>query len=163
MSKYFILLKSLEQGTTQLSMGSNGNSSKIKGIDPDLLKTLKASGFLLLYNLVESTMRNVIESVFDRLKRDGVSYDQIRPELKKIILKNLKNANPDIISKHTAAISVDIITAGFNKEKLFSGNIDQRKIRETASEYGFSYETDYIIGIGNDLLAIKANRNDLAH
>ncbi len=163
-SKYFILLKSLEQGTTRLSMETKYGKSKNKEIDPELLKTLKASGFLLLYNLVEATMRNIIEAIFDQLKSKGVSYDEVRPELKKIVLKNLKKRNPDKILSSITAISVDIITAGFDKEDLFSGNIDGKKIRETASEYGFSHATDQVkTGNGTDLLTVKANRNDLAH
>jgi hypothetical protein len=163
-SKYFIFLKSLEQGTTKLSMDARKNIKKNKVIDPELLKTLKASGFLLLYNLVEATMRNVIEAIFDRLRNEGISYDQIRPELKKIVIRNLKKRNPDVISLSITAISVDIITAGFSKEDLFSGNIDGKKIRETATEYGFSYLTDHEkTGSGSDLLTVKANRNDLAH
>jgi MAE_28990/MAE_18760-like HEPN len=145
-------------------MGSKVNLSKIKEIDPELLKTLKASGFLLLYNLVEATMRNIIEAIFDELRSEGTSYDDIRPELKKVVLKNLKKRNPDEIFSSIAAISIDIITAGFDKENLFSGNIDGRKIRETAIEYGFSHLTDHSkTGGGNDLLTVKANRNDLAH
>jgi len=163
-SKYFIFLKSLEQGTTKLSMVSNGGTSKIKVIDSELLETLKASGFLLLYNLVEATMRNVIKAIFDELKREGISYDQIRPELKKIVLRNLKKRNPDTIFASITAISVDIITAGFNKDDLFSGNIDGKKIKDTAIEYGFSHATDHIkTGNGSDLLTIKTSRNDLAH
>ena len=163
-SKYFIVLKSLEQGTTQLSMRNKNGNLKIKEIDPELLKTLKASGFLLLYNLVESTMRNVIEAIFDQLKNADVSYDQIRPELKKTVLRNLKKRNPDKIFLSITSISVDIITAGFDKEDLFSGNIDARKIRDTAIEYGFSHSTDQLkTGNGTDLLTIKATRNDLAH
>jgi MAE_28990/MAE_18760-like HEPN len=163
-SKYFIFLKNLEQGTIKLSMNSKGDNSKIKAIDPELLKTLKASGFLLLYNLVEATMRNVIEAIFDRLSSKGISYDRIRPELKKIVLRNLKKRNPDKIFLSITTISVDIITAGFNKEDLFSGNIDGKKIRETAIEYGFSYSTNHAkTGDGSDLLTIKTNRNDLAH
>ena len=163
-SKYFIVLKSLEQGTTQLSMRNKNGNLKIKEIDPELLKTLKASGFLLLYNLVESTMRNVIEAIFDQLKNADVSYDQIRPELKKAVLRNLKKRNPDKIFLSITSISVDIITAGFDKEDLFSGNIDARKIRDTAIEYGFSHSTDQLkTGNGTDLLTIKATRNDLAH
>lgn len=163
-SKYFIFLKNLEQGTTKLSMYGRGDSSKIKEIDPELLKTLKASSFLLLYNLVEATMRNVIETIFDELRSERISYDQIRPELKKIVLRNLKKRNPDKIFLSITAISVDIITAGFDKEDLFSGNIDGRKIRDTATDYGFSHSTDYAkTGDGSDLLTIKANRNDLAH
>ena len=34
----------------------------------ELLKTLKAACYLLLYNLVESTMRNAVEAIFDVLK-----------------------------------------------------------------------------------------------
>jgi hypothetical protein len=163
-SKYFIFLKSLEQGTTKLSMVGNGESPKIREIDSELIKTLKASGFLLLYNLVEATMRNAIEAIFDELRSQGVSYDQISPQLKKIVLKNLKKRNPDRIFSSITAISIDIITAGFDKQDLFSGNIDGMKIRETATEYGFSHQTDYArTGDGSDLLTIKSNRNDLAH
>jgi hypothetical protein len=164
-SKYFIFLRNLEQGATKLSMKSMGdNPSKIKVVDPELLKTLKASAFLLLYNLVEATMRNVIEAIFDKLRSDRISYDQIRPELKKIVLKNLKNRDTDKIFSSITAISMDIINAGFDKENLFSGNIDAKKIRETANKYGFSHSTDHAkTGGGTDLLAVKSNRNDLAH
>ena len=163
-SKYFIFLKSLEQSTTKLSMGVKVDQSRIKEIDPDLLKTLKASGFLLLYNLVEATMSNIIEAIFDKIKSEGTSYDEIRPELKKVVLKHLKKRNIDDIYGNIAVISVDIINAGFVKKDLFSGNLDGRKIRETATEYGFSHVTDHAkTGNGSDLLTIKANRNDLAH
>jgi hypothetical protein len=38
------------------------------------------------------------------------------------------------------------------------------KIRDTATEYGFSHSTDYAkTGHGSDLVTIKTNRNDLAH
>jgi alpha-L-fucosidase len=163
-SKYFMFLKSLEQGTTQLSMNGKSVHSKTKAIDPELLKTLKASSFLLLYNLVEASMRNVIEAIFDELTNQGISYDQIRPELKKIVIKNLKKRHPDTIFSSTTAISIDIIKAGFDREELFSGNVDSKKIKETAKEYGFSSKTDYATtNHGNDLLTIKTTRNDLAH
>lgn len=161
-SKYFIFLKNLEQGTTKLSMTGKCDIAKNKEIDPELLKTLKASGFLLLYNLVESTMRNVIEAIFDELRSEGISYDQIRPEIKKIVLRNLKKRNPDKIFLSITVISVDVITAGFDKEDLFSGNLDGKKIRETAAEYGCSHATDHAkTDNDKDLLTVKTNRNDL--
>jgi hypothetical protein len=160
-SQYFIFLKNLEQESIKLSMGSK---PKIKAIDPNLLRTLKASGFLLLYNLVEATMRNAIESIFDELKNEGVSYDRIRPELKKIVLKNLKKRNIDDLHTSIIEVSMDIISASFDPQDLFSGNIDGRKIKETAIKYGFSHVTDARkTGNGSDLLILKMNRNDLAH
>ncbi|NEZ60834.1 MAE_28990/MAE_18760 family HEPN-like nuclease [Adonisia turfae] len=163
-SKYFIFLKSLEQATTKLSMNDKDDNPKIREVDSELLKTLKASAFLLLYNLIEATMRNAIEAIFDELSARGISYDQIRPELKKIVLKNLKKRNPDRMFSSINIIAVDIIAAGFDKSDLFSGNLDASKIRKTASEYGFSHQTDYSrTGNGSDLLTVKTNRNDLAH
>ncbi len=163
-SKYFIFLKSLEQGTTKLSMGVKIDKSRIKEIDPELMKTLKASGFLLLYNLVEATMSNIIEAIFDKLKSERISYDEIRPELKKVVLRNLKKRNVSDIHLNIAVISIDIINAGFNKKDLFSGNLDGKEIIKTAKEYGFSYVTDHSkTGNGNDLSTIKDNRNNLAH
>ena len=118
----------------------------------------------ILYNLVEATMRNGIEAIFDELKNEGISYDLIRPELKKIVLKNLRKRKLNDIHLSITAIPIDIITVGFDNQDLFSGNIDARKIKDTAIEYGFSYSTDARkTSNGFDLLSVKANRNDLAH
>lgn len=163
-SKYFVFLKNLEQETIKLSMGKEDKKPKIKGINSELLKTLKASAFLLLYNLAESTMRNAIQAIFDELRSKKVSFDQIRPEIKTIVLKNIKKRKTDEIRSKITTIALDIINVGFNKEELFSGNIDAKLIKETANQYGFSHETEYQkTGNGSDLLTVKSNRNDLAH
>jgi hypothetical protein len=160
-SQYFIFLKNLEQESIKLSMGSK---PKIKAIDPNLLRTLKASGFLLLYNLAEATMRNAIEAIFDELKNESVSYDRLRPEIKKIVLKNIKKRNTDDLHAGILEVSIDIISASFDPQDVFSGNIDGRKIKDTAIKYGFSHATDARkTRDGTDLLIIKTNRNDLAH
>jgi hypothetical protein len=163
-SKYFLLLKNLEQGSIKLSMG-NLAYFKIKNIDTELEKTLKSTGFLLLYNLIESTMRNTIETIFDDIKSQNASFDDMRDEIKKIIIQNFKNnKSTDNLLNDIQNISLDIISVSFDKEKLFSGNIDARKIKQTAEIYGFSYKTNAIkTQDGNDLLKIKTNRNDLAH
>ncbi|NEQ39763.1 MAG: hypothetical protein F6K40_27350, partial [Okeania sp. SIO3I5] len=109
---------------------------------------------------IESTMRDAIEEIFNEMKNQGVSFNKIRPELKKIVLQNLKRRNPDKVFQKVVDISVDIITVGFDKEELFSGNIDAQKIKTTAKEYGFSAKTKTD---SSDLLTVKDNRNDLAH
>ena len=163
-SKYFFLLKNLEQGSIRLSMGNN-NNNKIKDIDTELSKTLKATGFLLLYNLIESTIRNAIEAIFDDITNQKVSFDDLSDDVKKIIIKNFKtNRKSDYLLTKINNIVLDIISASFDKKQLFSGNIDGKKIRETAVSYGFSHRTNaHKTKNGNDLLNIKRNRNDLAH
>ena len=164
-SKYFIFLQDLEQGKVKLIKEIQGNN-KANKIDVELENTLKASAYLLLYNLIESTMKNAIEAIFQELQEKDVSFDKIRPELKKIILVNLKGRNPDKILEKIQDISLDIVSIGFNKEELFTGNIDSKLIRETAKKYGFDSQTDDKKRTNDKnsyLRLIKNNRNDLAH
>src|SRR4028118_1710438 len=116
---YFIFIESLLKETTKLvEVDSAGNHTN-KTLDPELAKTLKANGFLLLYNLVESTMRNAIEAIFDEFKNQAISFDQLKPEIKMIVLQNLKNRSPKKIHLQINQISIDIITATFEREELF--------------------------------------------
>jgi len=161
---YFIFMESLEKQTTQLALLDTTGKYKIQNLNPELAKTLKANGFLLLYNLVESTMRNAIEAIFEKLKNKAVSFDQLKPEIKLIVLQNLKNRSPKKIYLTINQLSTDIITATFEREELFSGNVDARLIKEIAEKYGFSYQTDFAkTKNGQNLVVIKSNRNDLAH
>jgi hypothetical protein len=62
----------------------------------------------------------------------------MKPCLKKVIISNLKNLKIDdgIVSQITN-ISIHIVNAGFNKEKLFSGNIDSRLIKKKLKNLDF--------------------------
>lgn len=161
-SDYLCFLRDLEQGEILLS--KDGAISKI---DPELDKSLKATGFLLLYNLVESTMRNAIQSIFDEMSKKAVSFDQLKIEIKKIILQNVKKnvqeCGVNDFVEQIENIVKDIIQSGFNRDDLFSGNVDAKEIKNIAKKYGFSSKTDITTRDGIDLLSIKKNRNDLAH
>ncbi|MEG4349131.1 MAE_28990/MAE_18760 family HEPN-like nuclease [Microcoleus sp. LAD1_D3] len=161
---YFIFLENLIKQTTKLAVADSAGQYQIQSLNPELAKTLKANGLLLLYNLVESTMRNAIVAIFDELKNQAISFDQLKPEIKMIVLQNLKNCSPDKIHQEINQISTDIITATFDSEKLFSGNVDARLIKKIAEKYGFSYQTDFAkTKNGKNLVDIKEKRNDLAH
>lgn len=165
---YFIFLESLIKNTTKLAVLDSYGKYKTQSLSSELEKTLKANGFLLLYNLVESTMRNAIEAIFDDLRSKGISFDKIKPEIQITVLQNLqicfKNSSAQNIHSKISQISIDIITATFETEKMFSGNVDARVIRERAKKYGFSHSTDCSkTKDGQNLLVVRENRNDLAH
>ena len=124
-----------------------------------LFKTLKANGFLLLYNLVESTVKNAIEAIFDEFKSRGVSFDDCTEAVRKIVLTNLKRHSVENILPSLSSISIDVVVATFRKDELFAGNVDARRIREVAADYGFRHPR----GKSDELLTVKTNRNDLAH
>lgn len=125
----------------------------------ELLKTLKANGFLLLYNLMESTLKNSIEAIFDELKSRSVSFDHCRLEVRKLVLRNLKKRDVDRVIENLSMISVDVAFATFRKDEIVSGTVDARLVREIAEDYGFAAPTSRSDG----LFTVKTNRNDLAH
>lgn len=129
-----------------------------------LRKVLFANTYLLLYNLVESSIRNSIQEIYDHLEQEEVSFDDLQDNFKKLILTNMKAHNPTRFLKKISLLATDIVYESFDQEKIAAGNIDAQKIREIANNYGFSHETEYSeCKNGSKLLEVKNKRNDLAH
>lgn len=132
----------------------------LRPLDDELIKTMKASCYLLLYNLVESSMRNAVEAIFEDLKVNKTNFDECRQELKLEILKNFRNRNPDKLVNRLNSMACDVIHETFASSEIFAGNIDAREIRKTAKRYGFEPPVGCQFSL---LLNIKNIRNDLAH
>ena len=158
-NRYFQFLREFDEARVVFKTPASSPLLMSPADQSALLKTLKANGFLLLYNLVESTLKNAIEAIFDELKIRGVSFDSCRDEIRKIALKNLKGHNVEEILPSLSSISVDIVVETFRKDRLFSGNIDARRVRDLAADYGFTNPSRK----SDELLTVKTNRNDLAH
>lgn len=156
---YFRFVERLAEGDIRL-VGADLSPTPLNPQDYDsLLKTLKANGFILLYNLVESTMKNAIEAVFDEFRAKGVSFDDCREEVRQIALSNLKAHNPDKVFIALTPLAQKVLSETFRKEKAFAGNVDAKKIREVARDYGFQPPS----AKSGNLLTVKSLRNDLAH
>jgi hypothetical protein len=158
--EYFSFVKVMVSPRTQVTHADGTGDISAFYIDSELQKTLKATGFLLMYNLVESTMSNAIEAIISHMAGQSVSFDNLSKNIKIIILKNAKSWNPEKLEPGLKKIAHDIIHQTFKKEELFSGNLDARKIRETMKEYGVNCQFKVN---GDCLLTIKTNRNNLAH
>lgn len=174
-SQYFMFLKKLEEQTSIITnyqlyvsdkaLSRNGDQYQEIYFNTEIEKTLKANGFLLLYNLVEGSMRRAIEYIFDHLDNNKVSFDVLRQELKLIVLTNLRKRSVNDMIDNIEQISIDIVASTLNKDEIFSGNIDAKKIKDIAKKYyGFSSQTSNTrTRDGADLLTIKNNRKDLSH
>ena len=134
----------------------------------DLLRTFKASAFLMLYNLMEATVKNAVEAIFDELQKHDVSFNSCRSEVRRVVLNNLKRCdNQDHLRSRSVSdvldlfgnLATDAVTKTFQRTDVVSGNVDAREIRELADRYGFGRPA----ADGDSLVTVKANRNDLAH
>ena len=137
-------------------------------VSDQLQKVLIANGFLLLYNLIEATMRNSLAEIFDKVTDDGLDYGNLSQNLRDIWLsqgtKNLRsNFKSEKLTQTVRAIADSVLkeeTIVLDKRKLdFSGNLDARKIRVIATKYGFNQTSMN----AENLVTIKNKRNYLAH
>lgn len=164
---YFKFLHIIDDERTFLKY-SKSNVMVEERVPTKLQITLIANTFLILYNVIESTVRNSIVEIYEKIKEDEVSYNDLSAKLKIIWLKqktkNIKDGNTreSTIQKNIENIIVHVVEneiISLTKDDIdISGNIDAEKIRELAKEIGFDKSTH-----GQNLVIIKNKRNSLAH
>lgn len=138
-------------------------------IEIDLTHTLKANGFLLMYNLVEATLSAAIEEIHDCICADDhLGADELVESLTTQAIsrvnKNIETSSP--ISKSILQHWIDDHKSKVlqNKNPLFNGNVDGRVIKEVAKIYGFSADArGKTAKNGTTLVKVKTKRNELAH
>lgn len=156
---YFTFIQHVDAGKTLLIHDNRATSAYTTQEQGDLVRTFKASAFLLLYNLMESTVSNAVEAIFDEFSNQSISFDSCRQQIRRVILGNLKQHDPGKILPNITRLATDVVTKTFQKTKIVSGNVDANKIREVADEYGFAHPS----ADGRPLFTVKTSRNDLAH
>lgn len=157
---YFQFVLRLENAEVALESKSVTQAAYTTHEHEELLKTFKATCYLLLYNLVESTMRNAIEAIFEELRTKQAGFDDCRDELKREILKNFKKRDMKNLLPKLLALARDVVFETFELKTVFSGNLDAKTIKMTAQRFGFAEPA------GNKfwmLQTVKDIRNDLAH
>lgn len=139
-------------------------------IERELLKTFKASVFLVLYNLVESTMANAVDAIHQSMASDDYDFSKLSESMKKITLNNFKSGIKNINTKENVLTGEDSLkkiamTYGYNKNFLFSGNISAKTIKDCAKKYGFDIadHDKEKSQSGERIVDIKEKRNHLAH
>lgn len=141
-------------------------------IDRDLQKTLRASTYLLLYNLMESTMSESINAIHDTIKDEGHNILELSEKLHKVILqsfrKGLTEAKVGEYSKSNKDVRDSLLDLGYDKKRLFSGNIDCKIIKEFCEKYGiqlspYKLNNEALVWDPEVIWSIKKKRNALAH
>lgn len=161
--EYFQFLSSimLTDNYSKLSVIVDSNPIEMSN---DLAKILRANGFIILYNLIESTISKCIESIYFEIENNKhYEFDELLVDLKKEFLKNLDVSKIDFINNFDN-INSDILKFYPLGRDLFSGNVDAREIKKQAAKIGFSSYTDEkLTKSGLNLKTVKDKRNDLAH
>lgn len=139
-------------------------------LDRNLIKSIRASGYLLIYNLVEAVMTAALDAIHQQLETEERKFEDLNEKIKDICLVNFRGAVQGLNSQsalgHTSQIlNRCIVSLGYNKRNLWSGNIDAKEIYKKAKKYGFEVvEHDREESKnGDNLILIRNKRNELGH
>ena len=169
---YVKFIEMIERDSAALTMPTK-KTWKTRKVDEKILKILKANFFLLLYNLVEATIREGFAAVYTAIEADGCSVRQLSLPLRKIWVDSeysrLKpsTSNPDSYRELGRKLVHDVaddVSATLKVTALsFGGNLDARAIRRVCERHGVSPKATKYAKDGEKLLLVKNKRNALAH
>jgi MAE_28990/MAE_18760-like HEPN len=169
---YFSLLRTLEEPDLVLAFATRPQKRR-KNVDQHWLTILKASAFLILYNLVESAIRGGFGAVYEAIRHDGCSCADLREEFQKLWVDQQfgrieqQSASPRTYQDKAQELVkhiLDSVVVEMSERKLpVSGNLDAQKIRDVCSKHGVSVKTHQSALGGYKMRIVKDLRNELAH
>lgn len=169
---YVDMLRALEQPGVEFHFPNMPFQKRFLAPDSDWIKTLKATTFLLIYNLVESSVRDGIGVIYDNAKADNCTAEELHESIRKVWVKqaykkieNSENIAPFREKGHELVDSVIAkAVAELDKKYLpISGNLDAKAIRDLCDKHGLSFSKLKTARRGDKLRLVKAKRNSLAH
>ncbi|WP_303754631.1 MAE_28990/MAE_18760 family HEPN-like nuclease [Enterococcus sp. S86.2] len=136
----------------------------------DFLVILKSNSFIMIYNLVESTIKNSVIYMYDEINKHNIRYLDARDEIKRIWFNYHFKDNVSSVDKLKTVSQVLIdeiisekdIFLDFEQFKL-SGNADWRVIKKAMSEHGMIVNSDKTNPHASSMRTVKDKRNSLAH
>lgn len=167
---YFQLLTTIDKGNCHIHCKTISGEENTEPINIELIKILKANGFLLLYNLIEATIRKSLEAIFSAIHIENLTFLQLSDKLKTLWINQktlpLKEGVDAVTYDKIRGLLEDVAKSIIDNQIMqletecvkISGNIDARSIRDIASKIGFEQSKD-----GSLLETIKKKRNHLAH
>lgn len=165
---YFVLLQKLEEGYLTL----HNESGSTFHINSDLSRMLKANAVLIIYNLIEATIKNGLWELFENMKLDNLAYPALIKQIQLLwIDQRIKleyntrdeTVNGQIMNVINAAMQQSLSYFQDKKQLKFdAGTLDVKGINLTFKRHGLAVISAHNL-ISESFSNIKKNRNNLAH
>lgn len=164
--------KFLRQVTSQTYSLKNRRNKKDICLDSRIQKMLKANSFLLLYNLIESTVKNSVQFICQEIMKENIQYSSLVEGLQKQWVKvhtrqHLQSPN-DLKLREGIKYIIDKTLKEFiqfeeNYKIQYQDNIDADVMRAIAKDFGFKLDFAKSLKGGYRTGEIRVKRNFLAH
>lgn len=139
----------------------SGSGSELL-VDLQMQCCMKGQTLVVLYNMVESTICECLNYIYDNVADDELTYAELTDEMRRMWTQSCKRAkqpegNLDEASKMQLKVVFQAIAINT------SGSIDIRKIYEAFEKHGCTIAEDKREDYGDSFLTVKSKRNRLAH
>jgi len=168
---YMSLLRSLGEPDVEIRFATGHR--RRRNIDQAVLRVLKASTFLLLYNLVESAIRGGMGAVYEAIRLDQCTPHDVKENFIRlwvdqqfdkldrntVSLRNYQEKAHELIRQVLGSVVLEL-----DRESLpISGNLDANQIRAVCKKHGVSFKAHKAASGGSKIDLVRRNRNALAH
>jgi hypothetical protein len=170
-SSFFVLLRKFDRADGLLSYRLG--KTDVQEVRVEWRATLKATAYLLLYNLVESSIRGAVDYLYTRVKSSGLSANKLREEILGIWVeqefrgKDAFSASPKVfydLSRQLVSSAADRAVIEIRMGDLsFGGNLDNQNIIKLCQKHGMKFKVPKAAKGGMELENVKRLRNALAH
>ncbi len=170
--KYYKVLQLLNNDDVSIIKKNRSQNRRIQ-LDNDVLKVMKSTCFLVLYNLIESCVRESFTYLYDSINSESSFINVYKKGFKKVwINQHFKIIDPTSSNQNTyREIATEMINKILASESFFlnsdklpiAGNLDARKIRELFNSHNIKLTIHHQAFGGAELKTVKDKRNDLAH
>lgn len=138
-----------------------------------LINIFKSNVSLMIYNIIEFTVSNLIEGIYDEIKKQHLSYNDVSASIKtlwrKTILKEASDPNASFntfLRKNEEIIDAIISNSTIEmtaRKTISGGNLDAEIIKDTFEAHGIKIVTSSPNYRPDIFRSIKDKRNNLAH
>ena len=137
----------------------NGNSLYV---EQQMQCCLKAQALVLLYNLVESTICECLNAIYDAVHDDKLTYNKLTDEMRRAWTKSCKRAKmPE--KDWSEEEKMNHIVKFKELATNISGSMDIRNIYNVFSQHGCTINNCRREDYAKSFLIVKSKRNLLAH
>lgn len=153
--------------------GDSTNSVGIAAINRDTQKILRSQCFLMLYNLIEATLRIGIQNILDSINDEKIHFNQLSNKYQDLFLLSISTKYADQTNRKGIATSLKQFINQIAKEPIqfidgidnTSGNVDYRFMEDQKKLFGLICKKPLadLENLKKGMLKVKRERNLLAH
>lgn len=123
---------------------------------------LKAEFLILLYNIVESTICDCLNTLYDSIADENLTIYDLSPEMRNMWRTSMKrSSNPNHLKTDLELKDFRVVFESLAIN--ISGSLDIRKIFEVFSKHGCNLDETNRKKYADSFLVVKNKRNSLAH